>query len=202
MNLVLMLQRELWFVEHEHALYRLEESGQIDIALSTLPLSINDPFQNPEQPHVAGRARVTLAGGRGARVELRSVGGTPVVDRCLAWDKTRLQRVEWITKPFPDRWVDANASMLIEGAKRVSIKAYLPATVDASTKTLAIEDEDGSSRREVPLVRDGCTSVVVYDGRRRSGLRVRLSCEPETIEDSSDPRQLGFILVEDSTEVV
>lgn len=232
--LVFLLQRQLWFVEHEDRWYKLEGAIDIEHALGALPLRVHDEVAAVEQEVIAGRARFELRGDTrealGSRVELASCeAATPDVDTApdascspgevlycqlyeaddrlhtearIDFDAEALARVEWLTKPFADRWIDADCRLMLDGVASFDIDVFLPAVPGAAAKRLQVIDEATGSAREVMLARGESTTVSVLTGGDRRRRDLRLRCEAEKVDGRADDRRLGFVLVSERPSIL
>ena len=207
MKLKFLLQKNAWFIEYEQSWYCIGSEAQTLVAASALPLVVVDQHALIAQPHLAGVARLTneapvREGGlfrRGresaaVRVTLTEPDGTPVAERRIALDESALSSVEWVTHPFRDGWLDANASLVLDNVRQLEIKAFLPALDDSEGKTLTVHNETAGTSREVWLERTKNNVVPLLDEGDRGKVVLRLECAPEPTDVARDPRRLGFVL--------
>ena len=196
-RLVLLSQRNAWFVEHGAAWFRLERDRDIDLALATMMLSVRNERRIVEQPHQAGSATIERRGRRAVAMRLHEPGGHVLFEKILRIDRGLLTGIEWITPPYRDGWIDANTRLEVESTTRAELSLYLPVVPGSSGKLLTVHNETDSTSRDVVL-RRGQSSVVPLEAAGHERTAFCISCDPERVENSTDPRQLGCVLVSES----
>jgi len=195
MKLIFLLQKDAWFVEYEQSWYRIHDEQQIDIALTALALSVADQFQLVEQPHQAGNAMVEQTSSASIRILLSAPDGDVILDEQLPLDIRTLVSIDWVTRPYRDGWMGANAELSLENVKRLDLEIYLPAAEDSDGKKLTISNTDDGTSSEVWLERDKKNIVHLVQKGGGGKVNLHLDCEPEAVSQSTDSRQLGFVLL-------
>ena len=195
MRMVFLVQKAAWFVEYQQAWYRLTDMKDVKLGLSGLALNMVNQHDLIEQPHHAGTAHVSQADERKLRITLEGPDKVLIDSIDVSLDQNALLNVDWITKQFQDGWMSADAQVTLENVGSMFVDAYLPARAGSEGKMLTIADSGTGSVREVWLARDTKTRISVVDAGIKGKVSVKLNCEPESIDQSTDPRQLGFVLV-------
>jgi hypothetical protein len=200
MKLVLLLQRENYFVEHDKAWFRLTDKDSVDIALATLPLSVVDEFEMVILPHRKGNAEFSLVTEGIVHVTLREPNEEVVVERDIVLDQTCLANVHWLDTQFQDGWMDASSSLEVDGVGKLQLSVYLPAVEDSDGKQLVIRNETDGTQSSVFIARDTAMNIDLVDATFIGKRRYSLECSPEIIIGSTDARRLGFVLVDQFVE--
>lgn len=195
MRMVFLVQKAAWFVEYQQAWYRLADMNDVKLGLSGLALNMVNQHDLIEQPHHAGTAHVSQADERTLRVLLKGPDNVQIDSINVSLDQNVLLNVDWNTKQFQDGWMSADAQVTLENVGSMFVDAYLPARAGSEGKMLTIADSGTGKSREVWLARDTKTRISVVDSGAKGKVCLRLNCEPESIDQSTDPRQLGFVLV-------
>ena len=195
MRLIFLIQKNAWFVEFEQDWYRLIDQRDIELAAAGLVLKVVDQFQLVEQPHHAGSATVKQKGKERLLITLTGPDGAVIVKVPHKLDQQSLISIDWTTHPYRDGWVSANAELTVERCADLSLTAYLPGDSHSDGKTLTILNTADGSETEIWLARDRQTKVPMLSRAGNRKTTLRLSCPPESITQSSDARQLGFILM-------
>ena len=195
MKLVLLVQKNAWFVEHLHAWYRVNEQHDIGLAMNVLTLSIASQRDLVEQPHQAGCARVTHPNNNKLQVELKSPDNKIIDIVDIQLDEYILCDVEWKTKQYRDGWMTTDATLLLNNVGSMYLDAYLPPRENSKGKTLYIVNERTSKVRTFWMPRARKTRVVLLEKGNKEKVKLKLNCEPEPIDQITDPRKLGFVLV-------
>jgi len=195
MKLIFLLQKNAWFVEFEQAWYRLNDQQDVELAITGLVMKVVDQFQLVEQPHHAGSAQLKMRSKDRMLVSLTAPDGRSVVRHEIKLDQQSLVSVDWATRPYRDGWVGAHAKVTVECVADFYVNAYLPRKGDSTGKTLTVCNSVDGSETEIWLARDKQTRVQLLTKARSRKTTLLLNCEPETISESSDARQLGFILM-------
>ncbi|MFK7857127.1 MAG: hypothetical protein AB8B79_23635 [Granulosicoccus sp.] len=195
MKLIFLLQKNAWFVEHEQAWYRLHDQQDVVSAVASLVLKVVDQDGLIEQPHHAGSARLKTKSRDRLMVSLTSPDGTTLIKKELVLDKQSLTSVDWQTRPHRDGWLNANAQVTVERLNDFYVNAYLPAFDGSDGKTLTVFNTADGSEKQIWLARNKQTRVQLLAKACNRKTTLQLHCEPETISQSTDSRQLGFILL-------
>lgn len=195
MKVIFLLQKDAWFVEFAQSWYRLNDQQDIELALGGLVLEVVDQYQLVEQPHHAGSAGLRQRGKERLIVTLTGPDGASIVKSEIKLDKQSLINVDWAKRPYRDGWVGANAQVTLERVDDFYVTAYLPGTDSPVGKALTVCNMDDGSETEIWLARDKQTRVQLLTKARNKKTTLQLNCEPESINQSSDSRQLGFILM-------
>lgn len=195
MKLIFLLQKDAWFVEYEQAWYRLHDQQDVVLAIASLVLKVVDQDGLIEQPHHAGSARLKTKSRDRLTVSLTSPDGTALIKKELILDKQSLVSVDWETRPHRDGWVSANAQVTVERLNDFYVNAYLPASESSDGKTLTVFNTADGSEKQIWLARNQQTRVQLLAKACNRKTTLQLHCEPETISQSTDSRQLGFILI-------
>jgi len=153
MRVIFLLQKEAWFVEHEHSWYRLESTEDVRTVLGALALHMVDQQSLIEQPHHAGSARVIDVADKSFSIELAGPDKKRVDTLTVKLVEDRLLDVNWKTMPFADGWMNAEAA------------------------------------------RDTTTRISLVEKGRAGKVDIKLTCAAESVDKSTDPRLLGFVLV-------
>jgi len=200
MKLVLLLQRNTWFVDHDQAWFRLQNDDDINLGLSALPLSIANEFDMVEQPHQRGTATIERESKGMISIVCREQDDTVVDTVKLPLDIKCLVSVDWLTKPFRDGWMDAISRIQTDNVKRLVLKAYLPPVNGSEGKMLKLTNDDDGEEVSVFLKRGEQSEIPLIEDGLSCRTTMTLSCEPESINSSTDIRQLGFILLDEIVE--
>ena len=195
MRMIFLVQKEAWFVEFQQAWYRLSDMTEVKLGLSGLALNMVNQHDLIEQPHHAGSAHISQSDERCLRVTLEGPDKVRIDSIVVALDQKALLNVDWNTKQFQDGWMSADAQVTLENVGSMFVDAYLPPRAGSDGKMLKIADASSGSVREVWLARDTKTRISVVDAGNKGKVCLKLSCEPESIDQSTDPRQLGFVMV-------
>lgn len=202
MRLIFLLQKEAWFIEHGQAWYRLNEKKHTSLALACMPLNMVNQNDLIEQPHQAGSAEVSQTDERSLSVTLISPDGVAIDTVSIQLTENLLLNVDWNTKQYRDGWMSAEASLTLEDVGEMYLEAYLPADADSSGKKLVITNVQTGGVSEVWMARDQKTRIPVLESGSKGKVILRLTCDPEQVDQSSDPRQLGFVLVTEEARPV
>lgn len=200
MKLVLLLQRENYFVEQDKAWFRLVDKDSVSIALATLPLSVVDEFEMVIMPHRKGNAEFSQVADGLVHVTLREPDGLVVADQDIALDQECLVNVNWLDKQFRDGWMDASTRLEVDGVGKLQLSVYLPAVEGSDGKNLVINNETDGTQSKVFIARDKAMNVDLVDEAFAGKRKFSLECSPEVITGSTDMRQLGFVLVDQFVE--
>ncbi|MGQ7845724.1 hypothetical protein ACUNV4_14675 [Granulosicoccus sp. 3-233] len=202
MRLLFLLQKEAWFVEHQQAWYRLEDMNEVGLALSGLALNMVNQHELIEQPHQAGTARVTQADDRRLSVQLSSPDHQIIATVDVVLDENTLLNVDWNTKPYRDGWVSSDATITLDNVGAMYLDAYLPARSDSDGKMLTISNQVTGNSLEVWVARDQKTRIPLVQNGSKGKVSLNLHCEPELIDQTTDPRQLGFVMISEEASPV
>lgn len=207
MKLKYLLQKNAWFIEHERGLYCLANDDDMFLAASTLPLVVVDADASIAQPHIAGMATLqsrdpslrqsllSLGKERAqVRIQLAEPDGRLVADESLTLDEATLSSVEWLTHPFDDGWLEADASVVLDNVRELELNAFLPTVPDSEGKALTVHNETAGTSREIWLERDKNNCVPLVQEGSTGRVVLRLECEPEPNDEERDVRRLGFVL--------
>lgn len=195
MKLIFLLQKDAWFIEHSHAWYRLNEMAEIRLALSALALSMVNQHDLIEQPHQAGTASVFQVDKKSISVSLSSPDDLVKETLALMLDKNSLINVDWTTRKFSDGWISSDAQLTLENVGAMYLEAYLPAREGSDGKALIVSNNRTGKVQKVWIKRGKNTRIPVLVKGHEGKVCVKLQCEPEQVDQSSDPRQLGFVLI-------
>ena len=195
MRVIFLLQKEAWFVEHEHSWYRLESTEDVRTVLGALALHMVDQQSLIEQPHHAGSARVIDVADKSFSIELAGPDKKRVDTLTVKLVEDRLLDVNWKTMPFADGWMNAEAELTVHHVREMYLDVYLPAVVGSKGKMLSIHDTQADSVREAWIARDTTTRISLVEKGRAGKVDIKLTCAAESVDKSTDPRLLGFVLV-------
>ncbi len=202
MRLIFLLQKEAWFVEHTDAWYRLHDLAHVELALGGLALKMVDQHDLIEQPHQAGTATLVQSDQKSIKVTLKTAAGVLIDTLVIVLDERSLINVNWITRKFRDGWVSADAEIMLDNVGAMFLEAYLPARKNSGGKTLTILNNQNGKVREIWMERDRKTRIPLLERGSKGRLHLNLQCEPEEVDQSSEPRQLGFVLVSEEPHPV
>jgi len=195
MRLIFLVQKNAWFVEHNSAWYRLSDVKQIELALGGLPMKMINQNELIEQPHLAGSAIVTQPEERTMSVAMMSPDDKEIDTVAVAIGKRVLLNVDWKTPKFSDGWMSADAKLTLDNVGNMYVDAFLPACGGNDAKKLVIQNEQTGSVREVWIKRDQKTRIAIVEEGATGTVELGLKCDPEPLDQTADPRQLGFVLV-------
>lgn len=195
MELVFLLQKNAWFIDHERRWYRLDEAS-LDAAVSVLRLVVTDPAELVEQPVHGGSATLRLLSRGRFAVAFAGPDGKPLERATLRIDRQRLAAVHWLTAPWDDGWVPAETTLDLENVASLTLRAFLPGGSGKPAKRIEIHDADDGSVAEHWIQRDKATELRLVSRGKSGRHALRIVCEPEQVSDSSDPRRLGFLLTD------
>ncbi|ASJ71618.1 hypothetical protein [Granulosicoccus antarcticus] len=197
MKLVLLLQRNYYFIEHAEALYRLKRDEDVDLAASLLTLRVVDQFDMIEQPAQRGQATINVLPDDTVQLTLSEADGTVIAEQSLEVSTGSMASVHWVTKKFQDGWVGTRVKLEISDVSELLWRVYLPTLDGAKGKELRILDEQTGQELKRHIERDKENSIELVGGPF-SGMRtVLISCDAEP-QVPGDIRELGFVLVEES----
>ena len=199
MKLIFLVQKNAWFVEHETAWYRMNDADEIALALGGMAMNMVNQYDLVEQPHQAGSATVTQPDENSMSVVLTNPDNKIVDSIALTLGKSALLSVDWKTKKFRDGWMSADTRLTLDNVGVMYIDAYLPARDGTNGKTLMIQNEQTGSVREVWIARDQKTRIAIVEKGPKGTVNLGLRCDPEPLDQSADPRELGFVLVSEET---
>ena len=195
MRLIFLVQKSAWFVEHDNAWFRINDADEISLALGGMAMNMVNQHNLVEQPHQAGSAAVTQPDENSLLVVLSSPDHKIVDSIAITLGVDALLSVDWKTKKFRDGWMSADAKLHLDNVGAMYIDAYLPARDGTKGKTLMIQNEQTGSVREVWIARDQKTRIAIVEKGEKGRLSLGLRCDPEPLDQSADPRELGFVLV-------
>ncbi len=195
MKIIFLLQKDAWFIEHQQAWYRLNDKAELGLALSALALSMVNQHDLVEQPHQAGTASISQTDSRTLSVVLSGPDKQLIDTVDVVLDEKTLLNVDWSTKPFRDGWMSSDAVVTLDNVGSMYLDAYLPARSDSDGKLLTISNSESGSRVEVWIARDQKTRIPLVEQGHKGKVSLSLSCEPEKIDQTTDPRQLGFVMI-------
>lgn len=199
MRLIFLLQKQAWFVEHKEAWYRIQNTAEVETALKWLPLNMVNLHDLIEQPHQAGNAKVTQSDERNLSVSLKNCDDQQLEIVKLPLGKNILINLDWITKKFRDGWMTSDARLNVENVGELFFDAYLPPRADSQGKTLTISNDQTGKSSEVWIARNQKTRIALIENGQKGKAAITIRCEPEHTDRTSDPRQLGFILIGEDT---
>lgn len=195
MKLLFLVQKSAWFVEHGSDWYRLHDMQQVSLALSGLSLNLVDQHSLVEQPHQAGTACVSHADKKALCVVLRSIDNCVKEKIRIELDENVLIDVDWSSKPSADGWLNSEVFLKLDNVSSMYADVYLPACNDSKGKTLTITDTSTGQCVDVWIARN-CKSRIPILAKGGCGkIQLKLRCEPEEMTQTSDRRQLGFIMI-------
>ena len=197
MKLVLLIQRNYFFIEHEAALYRLQRDEDVNLAVSMLPLRVVDQFDMIEQTTQKGRATLDAESDGAIRLMLIEANDAVVKEQLLELSTDNMACVHWLTKRFEDGWVGPKVKVEVSDVSEVRWNVYLPVLNGSKGKDLSIVNEQTGFITTKYLERNTENSIDIV-GAPFSGLQtLTISCDAEP-QISDDVRELGFVLVEET----
>ncbi|MFK7993421.1 MAG: hypothetical protein AB8B87_04740 [Granulosicoccus sp.] len=202
MRLIFLLQKKAWFIEHEQAWYRLNDMKAVSLGLSGLALNTVNQHDLIEQPHQAGTATISQPDSASLKVRLSSPDNETIHDGLVKLDHNVLLNVNWKTKQFRDGWMCSDATVTLDNVGEMYMDAYLPARSNSDGKTLRISNSVTGKTEEVWIARDKKTRVPVLLEGCTGKVSLKLTCKPEVVDQSTDPRQLGFVLVSEDVRPI
>lgn len=195
MKMIFLVQKGAWFVERQQSWYRLDDMQQVELGLAGLPMNMVNQHELPEQPHHAGSATIRQLDERTLRIVLTAPDDVEIDSIDWVLDQSTLLTVDWNTKHFRDGWISADVQLTLENVGTMTVDAYLPPREGSEGKLLRISDTRSGSVKEVWLARDSNTRFSVVEEGDKGKISLKFDCEPEAIDLSTDPRQLGFVMV-------
>lgn len=195
MRLIFLVQKNAWFVENDTAWYRLNDVKQIELALGCMPMKMINQDDLIEQPHLAGSANVTESDERTLSVVIMTPDGKEIDTVAVVFGKSAPLTVDWKTPKFSDGWMSADAKLTLDNVGNMYVDAFLPACGGKDAKKLIIQNEQTGSVREVWIKRDQKTRIAIVEKGAKGKFDLGLKCDPEPLDRTADPRQLGFVLV-------
>ena len=196
MKLVLFIQRNYFFIEHQEALYRLLGDEDVNLAVGMLPLRVVDQFDMIEQTPQKGRATLTTEGDGATRLMLIEANDAVVTEQLLDLSTDKMASVHWLTKRFKDGWVGTNVKLEVSDASEVRWNVYLPVANGSNGKELSIVNEQTGHKTKKYLERNTENSVAIVDAPFSGLHTLTISCDAEP-QISGEVRELGFVLVEE-----
>lgn len=199
MKLVLLLQRNYFFIEHAEALYRLQNDEDVDLAASMLTLRVVDQFDMIEQPPQKGLATLSVVHDDAIRLTLIEADGAVVAEQLLEASRDSMASVHWVTKKFKDGWVGTRVKLEVSDASEVRWHVYLPVLKGSNGKELRIVNEQTGHVTKKFLERNKENYVEIVDAPFSGLLTLVISCDAEP-QSPDDVRELGFVLVEETVK--
>lgn len=195
MKLIFLLQKDAWFVEHEQAWYRVNDEDSVHLALTGLALNVANQHEIIEQPHMAGSARLEQDSDKSIKVTLVAPDDTVVATQTISLDEYALASVDWRTKQFRDGWMSSTSLVTLDNVGELQVDAYLPAKPGCKGKKLTVSNLETGDITELWLGRDEKTRLSLLERGHAGKVELQIECEPEAIDQSTDPRQLGFVMI-------
>ena len=91
--------------------------------------------------------------------------------------------------------MSADAKLSLDNVGNMYVDAFLPARAGKDAKKLIIQNEQTGSVREVWIKRDQKTRIAIVEEGTTGTVELGLKCDPEQLDQTADPRQLGFVLI-------
>jgi len=202
MKLIFLIQKNAWFIEHANAWYRLHDKQQIALASSCLPLNVVNQYTQVEQPHQAGSAWLSQERSNKLTLALKSPDNKLIETINVPLDATTVMSIDWHTVRYPDGWILPDAKVTLDNVGEMYVDAYLPPSKDSDGKELKIENTATGDVRTIWISRDRKTRFPLLEKNVMGKHCLNLSCIPEPVQNSSDARQLGFLLVTEEAHPV
>lgn len=197
MKILLSLSRNEWFIESDLGLYSLREQSELELAVSVLPLRVLDDSKDVDQYPFEGSASVLGIENNVMRLELRDVAGNRVELCEITIDETCLCSVDWLDKPFDDGWVRARSLIDLDNIGTYSLKVFAPVIEGQQDKVVSIENKTTGSSWSHTVIRGQENILPLISQRANGRQRFELRCDAEPLTDSTDTRDLGFVLVDE-----
>lgn len=196
MKIILVPVRQQWYIEHAKAWYQIETEGQVEIALSVLALRIVDEYSEFEQQPYKGMACVTLGEDRLLHVHFTDVVGSSIEAVTVNVDEKCLCDIEWSEQPFNDGWVRSSSSLVVDNVSAYALKVYAPPVKNGNLeKTITIDNKTAGTTRQFTLVRGAENIMQLVGDSCETKQEFVLHCDSEPLNNSTDARELGFVLV-------
>ena len=195
MKLVFLVQKNAWFVEDKQSWYRINDRQDIALAMSGLSLSMVNQHDLVEQPHQAGCAHVTQSDESKLLIELLSPDNERIDTVEVSLGMNTLCNVEWKTKQFRDGWVATDSTLMLDNVGTMYLDAYLPPQPGSDGKALHIANDQTGKVHKIWMRRDHKTRIALLEKGNEAKVTLKLSCDPEQVDQTTDPRQLGFVLI-------
>jgi len=196
MNLIFLLQRDRWFIEHEGRWSPVQTTEAVDLALTALPLVCVNEYELSEQPLQYGRAEVVCEGAAAIGIQLIAPDGSIAVDESVKLDPLCLASLQWDKRPASDGWVETVARLHTDGIRRLVLQAYIPPMESSKGKNLHILNETTGEEKTIFIRRGAENKLAVLDNKVAGEHRLVISCDAEAANDSADVRSLGFVLLD------
>ena len=197
MKLVLLIQKDYFFVEHEEALYRLQGDTDVDLAVAALPLRVIDQFDMVEQTPQKGRASLCMEPDGAIRLKLTEADDTIVTEQLYEPAADNMASVHWLTKRFEDGWVGPTVKLEVSDISEMQWKVYLPDLNGSKGKELSIINKQTGQITKKHLERDTENLIEVVDTPFNGLHSLTITCDAEP-PIPGDVRELGFVLVEET----
>jgi hypothetical protein len=82
------------------------------------------------------------------------------------------------------------------------VDAYLPPRKGSDGKNLRIANQETGAVKTVWIGRDQQTRIPIIEKGLNGKICLNISCKPEPLDQSTDPRQLGFVLITEEAHPV
>lgn len=197
MKILLSSSRNEWFIESGQGLYAVSDQQGIELAVSVLPLRIVDDYKDVEQFPYEGTASVQGIEDDVMLIELIDVAGNQIELCEIKVDETCLCSVDWLDRPYDDGWVGSRSQLELDNIDTYSLKVFAPVIEGQPDKVISIENKTSGSSWNFTVIRGQENTLPLLRKRATARQQFQLSCDAEPLQDSTDTRDLGFVLVDE-----
>lgn len=197
MKILLSPSRNEWYIESGDGCYTLDNKAEVELAVSVLPLRIINDYKEVEQISFEGSAAIVEIENDVMKVELKDIVGNRISLSEIKIDDTCLCSIDWQERPFQDGWVGAHSQVRIDNVSSYALKVFAPAIEGHADKIVNIENKTTGNKWSFTLVRGQENTITLMNQPADGRQEFVLQCAAEPIDDSTDTRDLGFVLVDD-----
>lgn len=197
LKIILMPSLSKWFIQNDNGWYSLENPSEVEEALSVLPLTIIDEYSQIDLQPIKGTSSVSGAEDGQMTVQAWDVVGNIDFTKVVEINASCLCNIEWQDPPYVDGWVKDKFRVFVDNVDTYSLKVYLPPLEGIKEKSVTVQNVTSGETKEILLARDRQNFLGIVDSRFDKKQEILLSCDSEPLVNSSDTRELGFVLLEE-----
>lgn len=197
MRILLSPTRKEWYIEKDDVYFSIEETPDAEIALTVLPLRVIDDAKIIDQFTFEGSATVAGIENGKMQIEFREVTGELKSKDEVGIDETCLCTVDWSERPFDDGWVSSRTQIDVENVSTYALKLFLPIVEGQPQKSLTIENKTTGDKWNYNVIRGQENLLNLVESKIDNKHEFMLHCDSEPLENTTDTRELGFVLVDE-----
>lgn len=203
MRIVVTAGRRECCLEYHSDWYQVETESELALALSVLPVKINNEYESVEQTVCKGVASLRHSDYDTVEIEFRDyVSDTPGKVIRLPIDETCLSSVDWLYPPYTDKWMGCANVITLDNVGSYSIVAFIPEQDGAEDKTITFNNITTGEVKHQVLQRGHENIIDLIDSQSACKQTLKFECKPEPNANSPDTRDLGFLLVKEMVSSV